>query len=214
MGDSFSGWLSAAAVSGGGVCQAAAGHDACFSQRRFVTQHVVVVLGETMGFVANVLQQPQGVSMTAQSQRFFLTGDEDLFLALGQRQHDRRLDVEGSQCCQAGIELPLAAVDEQDVGEDLSFVVQAFESAGHDLVDAGEVVDALHAADAKPLVAWLEGHAVDELHEAGHGLAAGQVGNVDAFDCPRLVFELQDLLQPRQPALGIDIKHLGLHVRV
>ena len=50
----------------------------------FLAEHVVVVLGESVGFVADILQQSQGERMFAQPMRFRLAGDEDFFLALGQ----------------------------------------------------------------------------------------------------------------------------------
>ncbi len=69
-------------------------------------------------------------------------------------------------------------------------------------------------ADLEAAVARLERQPVDELHQAGHRLAAAQVGDVDAFDRARRLGQLEHLLQPGQPLLGIDVKHFGLHVRV
>ena len=37
-----------------------------FAERRFAAEDVVVVLGEAVGFVADVLQQPQCIGMPAQ----------------------------------------------------------------------------------------------------------------------------------------------------
>ena len=42
---------------------------ASFVERRFFSQHVMIMLREAMRFVANVLQQPQGIGMPAQPQR-------------------------------------------------------------------------------------------------------------------------------------------------
>ena len=43
------------------------------------------MLGEAVGLVADVLQQPQGVAVAAQVQRLGGVGREDKLLALGQR---------------------------------------------------------------------------------------------------------------------------------
>ena len=58
-----------------------------FTQRRFAAQDVVVVLGEAMGLVAHVLQQPQGVGMPAETQRLVAVGQVNLLFALGKRDH-------------------------------------------------------------------------------------------------------------------------------
>ena len=53
-------------------------------QRRFSPQNVVVLLREAVGFVADVLQQPQSERVFAQPPRFRFTGDEHFFFALCQ----------------------------------------------------------------------------------------------------------------------------------
>ena len=69
-------------------------------------------------------------------------------------------------------------------------------------------------ADLEPPVVRLERQAVDELHQAGHRFAAGQMGDVDPFDRPRRVLQLEHFLQAGQPLLRVDEEHLGLDVRV
>src|SRR5205814_10660385 len=93
----------------------------------------VVVLSEAMGLVADVLQQPQGRGVTTQPQGFRHAGAVDLFLALRQRDQARRLDAEHAEDVQRRVELPLAAVDEQHVGEGLLLLLQATEAAADDL---------------------------------------------------------------------------------
>ena len=44
------------------------------------------MLGEAVGLVADVLQQPQGVAVAAQVQRLGQLGGENQFLAFGQRE--------------------------------------------------------------------------------------------------------------------------------
>ena len=79
-------------------------------------------------------------------------------------------------------------------------------------MDALEVVNAIDRLDAIPLVARLEGEAVDELHEARHRFVAGEVGDVHALDHSRWFGEAEHLLQTGEPLLRIDEKHLWLHV--
>src|SRR6516225_458143 len=57
-------------------------------------QDVVIMLGEAVGFIADVLQQPQSRGMAAQLQRLGVAGPVDLFFALGERDQARRLDAE------------------------------------------------------------------------------------------------------------------------
>src|SRR5438270_13968744 len=52
-------------------------------------EHVVVMLGEPMGLVANVLEQTKGERPAAEDNRVGAAGHENLFLALGQRNHGR-----------------------------------------------------------------------------------------------------------------------------
>ena len=79
----------------------------------------MVMLREAMRLVAHVLQQPQRRRMPRQPDRLRLAGTINLLLALGQRNQARRLDAEQVQRIEGRVELPLAAVDQQDVGEDL-----------------------------------------------------------------------------------------------
>ncbi len=109
------------------------------------------------------------------------------------------------------MQLPLAAVDEQDVGHDLGFV-EPLIATQHDLVDAGNVVDPLDAADAHSPETRLERQPVDELHNAGDGVGAAGMGDVNAFDRPRLLLHPQDFLQAGEALFWIDGKNLRLDV--
>ena len=51
---------------------------------RFAAEDVVVVLGEAVRFVADILQQSQRECVAADAKRLVGTGDEDLFFAFGQ----------------------------------------------------------------------------------------------------------------------------------
>ena len=108
--------------------------------------------------------------------------------------------------------MPLATVNQQDVGEDLLILVKSLKSPRHDFVDAGEVVDSLDALDAVALVSRLEGEPVDELHETSDGILPAEVRDIDPLDRARHLLEAEHLLQTGQPLFGVDIKHLGLLV--
>ena len=87
------------------------------------------MLGEAVGLVADVLQQPQGERAAAQDDRVGPAGDVDLLLALGQRDQGRRRDAQGLEGVEGGVELALAAVDQEDVGERLVALLQALDAA-------------------------------------------------------------------------------------
>src|SRR5207237_798849 len=106
----------------------------------------------------------------------------------------------------------LAAVDEQDVGEDLFFHLHAAVATGHDLANGGEVVDALDALDAVAAIAGLERQAVDESHERGYGLVAAEVGDVHALDAARRLGQAEYAAQAEHALLRIDLEDFRLHV--
>ena len=55
----------------------------------FAAEQVVVVLGESVGFVAHVLEQSQCEGIAAQADGFFLAGEKDFFVLFGQGDKDR-----------------------------------------------------------------------------------------------------------------------------
>ena len=55
----------------------------------FAAEQVVVVLCESVGFVAHVLEQSQCEGIAAQADGFFLAGEEDFFVLFGQGDQDR-----------------------------------------------------------------------------------------------------------------------------
>ena len=104
------------------------------------------MLGEAVGLVADVLQQPQGIAVAAQPQRLVAAGHVNLFLALGQRKDRRRPHAQRVQGAEGRVKLPLAAVDQEDVGQGVALgrsFGQPLESPRNGLVDAGKIVDAL-----------------------------------------------------------------------
>jgi hypothetical protein len=55
----------------------------------FAAEQVVVVLSESVGFVAHVLEQSQCERIAAQADGFFLAWEKDLFVLFGQGDKDR-----------------------------------------------------------------------------------------------------------------------------
>ena len=117
-----------------------------------------------------------------------------------------------SNAARAELELPLAAVDQPDVGKRLVALLEPLDPPRDDLADRREVVDARHALDLVTAIARLERQAVDERHQRADHLVAAQMGDVHAVDRARNRVELQDLLEPLQPLAGIDVEDLRLGV--
>ena len=129
-----------------------------------------------------------------------LASDDDLLLAVAHR----------GQGGQGRVELPLAPVDEQDVGGVFA-LRNVLETPQHGFVDAGHVVGPRHAANLHPLVTRLERQTVEKLHHARHGFRAGDVGDVDALDGARPRPGAAPSANRPAP-LGIDREDFRLHV--
>ena len=69
-------------------------------------------------------------------------------------------------------------------------------------------------ADTETPIARAERQSVDEADEAGDRILSGNVCDVDALDRPGSLFQFQNLPQPGEPLLWIDVEHLRLDVRV
>jgi hypothetical protein len=54
-------------------------------------EEVVVVLGEAVGFVADVLEEAEGVAVAGEPAGFGLAGDVDLFFSLGEADREGAL---------------------------------------------------------------------------------------------------------------------------
>ena len=84
----------------------------------------MVVLGESMRFVTDVLKQAQCKGVFAQLQRLGLIQQVKIFLLLGQGKQEgmgNLLLLEGGP---GSIELAFASINQQDIGKQLTFVVQ------------------------------------------------------------------------------------------
>src|SRR5262249_47463447 len=113
------------------------------------------------------------------------------------------------------VERALLAVDQQDAGVDRLFLSRPGpEAPRDDFADRGEVVHALHAANAVAPIARFEGQAVDERHEGRDRAFAAEMGDIHAFDDARDATQPEDLAQARGPFFRLDLKDLGLHVLI
>src|SRR5947209_3470393 len=100
-------------------------HSASIPLQPLAPQDLVIVLREPMRLVAHILQQPQRRRVPAQAQRLRLAGPVNLLLALRQRDQARRLNSQQVERLQRRVQLPLAAVNEKNIGERRLLVVQA-----------------------------------------------------------------------------------------
>ena len=114
-------------------------------QRRLPPQDVMVVLGEAVGFVADVLQEPQGVGVLREPTRLGLAGHVDFFLALGQREDERRLEPIASSAATAALSCPLPPSISRMSGSDSPSLREPQKPPADHFANRGEVVDALHA---------------------------------------------------------------------
>ncbi len=175
---------------------------------------MVIVLGETMGFVPNVLKQSQSERVAANTEWFALSGQVDFFFTFCQRDHHRRFDLALIERGECRVQLAFSSVDHQYVWEYLVLVLKPPVPSSHDFVNAAEVVDALHVPDLVSTIAGLEWQAVDKLHQAGYSLAAAQMRNVHALDRAWCLGQFENLTQPSQAFFRVDIEDFRLRVRV
>ncbi len=80
---------------------------------------MMIMLGKAMGFVADILEEAQGVGVAAQVQWLFGVHHVNQFLSFGERQHARRLDIQRRERRERRAELPFAAVNEENVGGEI-----------------------------------------------------------------------------------------------
>jgi len=122
----------------------------------------VVVLGEAVGFIADELEEfePRGGAGEAQFLGFPEAVDD--FLLFGQGEEQRHFDVEFPQGPLGSVELSGAAIDEEDVGADTPFLLDAAKVSVDHLFDHGQVVLPGHGLDAEPAVARFERLPIDE----------------------------------------------------
>jgi hypothetical protein len=75
------------------------------------------MLRESVSLVADTLEKPKRVGVPTQADRLGLAGSVNLFLLLGQRKQNRRLDIQQAESVEGRIQLPFAPIDQNDVGK-------------------------------------------------------------------------------------------------
>lgn len=133
-----------------------------FFEDGFAAQYVVVVLGEAVGFVADVLEEAQAGVVAGEADGFGAGLGVDEFFLFGEGDDHGGFDVHGFEDVHGGVELAEAAVDEDDVGEEFVAGAGFAVSAGDDFLDAEVVVVALAVLYFVAAIGIFEGDAVDE----------------------------------------------------
>ena len=172
----------------------------------------MVVLCKPVRFIAHILQQPQRPRMLAENFRFRLTRQKDLFLAFGERANKWGRHTNAAQCRHGGPQLPLAAIDQQNIGKCFSFLLQPSKVSADDFAHRREIVDAVDRADLESFVTVLERKPVNELDATGNGFSTLEMRNVHSFDATRQRRQFEYFLQTEQSAARIDLKYFRLRV--
>ena len=170
------------------------------------------MLGEAVGFVADVLEEAEGGVAARQGEGLVAAGEEEGFPAFGEGEEEGRFAGHLAEGVLGGVELAEAAVDEDEVGVDLLAVGGLAVAAAEDLLDHGVIVEAGDLADAEAAVAGLEGPSVDEADEAADGLAAHDVSDVHTLNDAEGLVELEEAGEAFESGGDIELKDFGLDV--
>ncbi len=165
----------------------------------------MVVLGEAVGLVADVLQQPQGVGMPAKG-----------FAARIPRARKISSSCLASETTSGGFE-PIASraataaelscplppsISKMSGSDSPSLARRRKRRLTTSRIEAKSSTPCTRA-DLVTFVAVFEGQPVDELHQAGDRLAPLQMGDIDPLDAARQVFGRSKIfLSPAIPFLG------------
>ncbi len=155
----------------------------------------MVVLGEAVGFVAEILQQFEAHVVAGEAEGGGFGLDVEQFFFLGERNDHGGFDVHGGEDFHGRVELAEAAVDEDDVG--IKLVARAgFAIAARDhFLNRKVVVVAQIVLDLVAAIGVFEGHAVDEADFGADGFAALKMGDVDGLDDSRRLGQAEGFLK-------------------
>ena len=174
----------------------------------------MVVLGESVGFVAHVLQKPQGKRIASEPQRLFLARLIDLLFAFGQRHKNRRSQIAIAKRCQGRIELTFTSIDHQQIRKRFFLDGHSSKPSGNHLVNRSEIVDAFDSLDLVTPISRLKRESIEKLNQRGHRVLASQVCDVDPFDHPWVAIHTEHLAQGSHAPLWVDVKNLRLSMRI
>src|SRR5262245_36298742 len=96
----------------------------------------------------------------------------DLLLALGQGNQRGRLAMQHLKSLQGCVELSFAAVNQENVREDLLVIVSSSKSPSDDFADRGKIIHTGHTANPIAPIIRLERQPVDERDQRSDGLVA------------------------------------------
>jgi hypothetical protein len=178
----------------------------------------VEVEREAVRFVADPLQQLERGRVAVEDNRLRIARQEDLLLALRERDHRHTGKVERLHRRQHGRELALASVHDYEVRRGRERVVvllgrhvaPAREAAANHLGHRREVVLTVDAADAELAVVRLLRHRVLEDHHRANRRRALQVGDVEALDADRQALQVERLAQLLERLHAAQAALLGL----
>ena len=172
----------------------------------------MVVLGEAVGFVADVLEEFADGIVGGEADFFVMAVEIENFFFFGDGHQAGHGGIHFPEGFFGGVELAETAVDEDDIGPEFLPRHCPLVAAGDDFFEAGVVVDAGDGFDLKASVAVFEGLAVDELDHRADGFRAGQMGDVKAFDDADGLVGLEQGLQFGQGLGGIGGEGFRLDV--
>lgn len=164
------------------------------AERRFSSQHVVVMLREPVRLVANRLQQTQRERAAAQLERLFPVGNVNFLVAFGQRNNEARAASGAFQSGERGVKLAFAAVDQKNVGG-RAVRVDDGEPARNRFRNGGEVVDSIDRSNFVTPITVFERATVDEMNERRDCVPTAEVRDIDSFDHSGRFGKFKDFLQ-------------------
>ena len=91
----------------------------------------MVVLRESMGFVAHILQKAKCVTLSRESDRFGDIGQIDFFLSLRQSQNGGRFDLQRGKSIEDRVELTSAPINQKQIGKKLPLCLKAVKPPAH-----------------------------------------------------------------------------------
>ena len=139
--------------------------------------------GETMRLVANGLDEMQNRRESVENDRLvFLSQHVNDLFAFGDRGQRLVDDADRFQRVRGGVQLPQAAIDQDQPGHRLAFGEQPRIAPRHHFVHAGEIVVAFHRADDEFAIVRLLHPAVFPHHHAGDFVRALDVRDVETLD--------------------------------
>ena len=156
---------------------------------------------ESVRFVARSLEELEARVRPREHDGSRPAGHEHLLFAL--REPGRgHADADAVERRERRGELPLAPVDQEQVGQRPSLVPRARVAARHGLRDRREVVDA-RALDLEETVLVFRGLSVEEDDAGRVRLASLQMGNVEALDPGRAAVEVERLGERERRSLAM-----------